>query len=280
MAEGLEVVGGQPDTQPTPAPAAPAVEPAPVQPQPTVVPKYAGKTMEQLAQEMEDKDRYISEVNERAARAEHEAQLTRNLVEQFARDRGKPQETTPAAPEVSDDEFLTNPAKATAKIIDGYLQRDRVERERERAEQTIYQARTAFEQGRQKAISSNPNLFRGIETELANQLTNTVAQGIRNGQQVDVDTLRDEKYWRTAAVAMRMARGEDPVKILSYLTPQAPAHTVAPVHTEVPSPGAAPQGTSTLTPEQESAARMGGFTREQFIENLGKVRAETQWRQK
>jgi hypothetical protein len=239
--------------------------------------------LEQLASEMAEKDRYISEVNERAARAEHEAMLTRNLVEQLARDRGKPQETAPEIPLPSDDEYLTNPVKTTSALLDRkletYFARERQERERERTENTIYQARTAFEQGRQKAAQSNPNLFRGIETELANQLTNTVAQGIRNGQQIDVDTLKDPKYWQTAAVAMRMARGEDPVRILSYFAP-ASQPAVAPVHTEVPGPSGPPQVSASLTPEQEMAAQMGGLTREQFIESLGKVRAETQWRSK
>lgn len=265
---------GQPESTPQPAPAAPAQEPASVQPQQEAPPKYAGKTMEELAQEMLEKDRYISEINERAARAEHEAMLTRNLVEQFARERGTQQGTQPTGPEVSDDEFLTNPAKATAKIIEGYFQRDRQERERERAEQTIYQARTAFEQGRQKAVQSNPNLFRGIESELTNQLTQTVAQGLRSGQQIDPDSLKDEKYWRTAAVALRMAKGEDPVKILSYFAPQTSPSPVAPVQTEVPGPGSPPQGTAQLTPEQESAARMAGFTREQFAEMWGKTLAD------
>ena len=274
---------GQPAVAATPEQSAPAVEQAPTPAQPEVAPKYGGKTLEQLASEMEAKDAYIASVNERAARAEHEALLTRNLVEQFARDRGKPQETQPEIPMPSDDEFLTNPAKVTSALLDRkletYFARDKAERERERAEQTVYQARSAFEQGRQKAVQSNPNLFRGIETDLANQLTQTIAQSIRSGQQIDAGTLQDPKYWQTAAVAMRMARGEDPVKILGYFS-QAPTTPVAPVHTEVPSPGGPPQGAVTLSPEQEEAARLGGFTREQFMEHLAKVRSETQWRNK
>lgn len=78
---------------------------------------------------------------------------------------------------------------------------------------------------------------------------------------------------------MRMANGEDPVKILGYFS-HAVSNPVSPVHTEVPGPGGPPQATATLSPEQEEAARLGGFTREQFLEHLGKVRSETQWRNK
>jgi hypothetical protein len=78
---------------------------------------------------------------------------------------------------------------------------------------------------------------------------------------------------------MRMAKGEDPVQILGYFS-KAPTTPVAPVHTEVPSPGGPPQGAVSLSPEQEEAARLGGFTREQFMEHLAKVRSETQWRNK
>lgn len=280
MADGLEVVSGQPDIPATPVNVmtAPAPEPAPVQPQPTTPDKYAGKTVAELAHELEESQRYFTEVNERAARAEHNAELTQRLLEQFARERGKPQETQVEIPPPNDDEFLTSPGKATATYLDRKLEahfaREKAERERERAEQTVYQARTAFERGRAKAVQSNPELFRGIEPDLAAQLTNTVAMGIRSGQQVDTGTLEDPQYWKTAAITYRLSRGEDPVKVLSYFAKTGAPTTVTPVHTEVPSPGVAPQDTAPITPEQVEAARMAGFTREQFAEMWKKTQDE------
>jgi len=275
MADGLEVVSGQPDVpaQPVNVMTAPATEPAPVQPQPTTPEKYAGKTIQELAHELEESQRYFTEVNERAARAEHEAQLTRNILEQFARDRGKPQETQVEIPPPNDDEFLTSPGKATATYLDRKLEahfaREKAERERERTEQTVYQARSAFERGRAKAVQSNPELFRGIESDLANQLTNTVAMGIRSGQQVDSGTLEDPQYWKTAAITYRLSKGEDPVKVLSYFAKSGGTTPVAPVHTEVPSPGAAPQGPPPLSEYDRAGAKFFGVTEEQWLAAKG-----------
>ena len=142
MSDELTPQAGQPAEVVAPAPAVePTAPTAPVEVKQEVPAKYGGKSVEDLARLMEEKDGYISEVNERASRAEHEAMLTRNLVEQFARGQGRPQENVPTQPEVSDDEFLTNPAKATSKIIESYFARDRAEREQEKVRSYVDTAR-------------------------------------------------------------------------------------------------------------------------------------------
>ena len=88
--EPEKTASGQPETspQPTNVMVAPEQVKAPEQPaQEASAPKYDGASVEDLIRQMKEKDDYIASVNERAARAEHEAVLTRNLVEQFARDR-------------------------------------------------------------------------------------------------------------------------------------------------------------------------------------------------
>jgi hypothetical protein len=252
---------------------APSVEPvsvmtAPAEPQapqvttpPPATPTGGGKTPEQFVQELEEKDSLIAQVNERAARAEHEAMLTRNLVEQFTRGQGRPQEDVPKTPEVSDDEFLTNPAKATSKIIESYFARDKAEREQEKTRQYVDTARTAYEEGKAGAIKANPNLYRGIEADLSREVSNSVLSSLKAGQPVDASALKNPKYWEAAAVAMRIMGGED---VLKYY--ERKVHTpMTPTHTETPTAGASPQAAQVLTPEEKAGAKFFGLTDEQWI---------------
>ncbi len=261
-------VQGQPvpDVAPVSVMTAPASEQAPAT-APAVTPpgKYNGKTPEELAQELEEKDRYITEINERAARAEHEAALTRNLVDQFARDRGRV-EPAPSAPQVTDDEFLTNPAKATSKIIEGYFERERKEREREKAEQYVNTARNAYEAGKAEAVKGNPDLYRGIEADLSREVFNTVQASLRAGQPVDAGALRDPRYWEAAAVAFRIMRGEDVAKYYGRKTTP-----MAPVHQETPSPGGMPQAVPVLSESEKAGAKFFGLTDEQWIATKQKM---------
>ena len=232
--------------------------------------------MEELASEMEEKDAYIAQVNERAARAEHEAMLTRNLVEQFARDRGPVQDEVPAVPNVTDDEFLTNPAKATGKIIESYFARDRQEREKERVNQYVNSARSAYETGKDKALKANPNLYRGIEADISREVLNNVQNSLKSGQPVDTTVLENPRYWEAAALAYRVMNGED---VSKFYAPRQHS-PMAPVHTETPGAGGPPRSETTLTPEQEELISRGNITREQFMASMAKVRSIDEARKK
>lgn len=276
MSDELTPQAGQPAE--VVAPSAPAVEPtaptAPVEVKQEVPAKYGGKSVEDLARLMEEKDGYISEVNERASRAEHEAMLTRNLVEQFARGQGRPQENVPTQPEVSDDEFLTNPAKATSKIIESYFARDRAEREQEKVRSYVDTARTAYESGKAEALRTNPGLYRGIEADLSREVLNTVQASLRAGQPIETSALRNPKYLEAAAVAMRIMNGEDVSKYY-----ERKVHTpMTPTHQETPTAGGPPKAEMTLSPEQEELISKGNITREQFMEAWKKERSITEGR--
>jgi len=272
-----KVETGQPTEVAAPAPqAAPAPEPAPAPPAEVIQPKYSGKSLEDLANELAEKDAYISQVNERASRAEHEAILTRNLVEQFARERGGRQDAVPEAPTVSDDEFLTNPAKATSKIIEGYFQRERQEREKERVTQYVDSARSAYEVGKQEAVKVNPNLYRGIQADIEREVLNNVQASLRAGQPVDTAVLRNPRYWEAAALAMRVMNGEDVSKYYA----RGPATPMAPGHQETPSAGPVPKVESGLSPEEEELISRGNITREQYLEARAKIRAGAEARRR
>lgn len=251
---------GQPQVEQTPTAApAPTTAPTEAKPEP-IATKYGGKSLEELAREMEEKDRYISEVNERAARAEHEAMLTRNLVEQFARDRGGVKDDVPEVPMPTDDEFLTSPAKATQRIIEAQFARERAEREKERAAGYVNTARSAYEVGKAEAIKANPNLFRGIETDIAREILNNVQASFRSGQPVDPEVLRNPRYYEAAALAYRVMNGEDVSKFYGR------THTpMTPTHTETPTAGGPPQDVVTMSEEERWTARQWGITDEQYM---------------
>jgi hypothetical protein len=265
----------QPGTAPVAEPAtkaAPAIPQTPPETKPTQdVPVGTDTNLESLRAEIAERDAQIAAVTERASRAEHESMLTRNLVEQFARTQGRPQEAAPAEPAITDDEYLSHPAMATSKIVrsqlDTYFARDKAEREREKTEQYVNTARTAYEQGKAEALKANPNLYRGIETDLSREVLNTVQASLKSGAPVDASALRNPKYWEAAAVAMRIMQGDDVSKY--YVRSNQP---MTPAHQEVPGPGVVPKAEMTLSPEQEELISRGNITREQFMEAWKKER--------
>ena len=261
-----------PPTEPSVTPAEPQTPPEVPTPQPSA-PAGGGDGMEKLSARLEELERIAGEAQDRAARAEHEARLAYNLREQFGLQRGKTQEDVPESPPVSDDEFLTNPAKATAKVYEFFREKDRKERERERVTTYVETARTAYERGKQEAMKANPALYRGIESDISREVLSNVQSSLQTGQPVDAAILSNPRYWEAAALAMRVMNGEDVSKY--YQRSHAP---VAPSHTETPTAGGPPKAATTLSPEQEELIARGNITREQFLESLAKVRTITEER--
>jgi hypothetical protein len=267
---------GQPVEAVAPAQAEPTAPTAPVEVKQEVPTKYGGKTVEDLAREMEEKDSYISQVNERAARAEHEAQLTRNLVEQFARGQGRPQEQVPVAPDeppIGDDDLISNPKAVFVKGFQWMESKMRAEREQEKRGQYVNTARTAYENGKAAALKSNPKVFQGIESKVSEGMLDNVKRSLDAGNPVDIESLNNPKMWEAAAIAYRISEGEDLMSIASkYYDTRKATVPMTPTHTETPSAGTPPQAEMPLTPEQEFIISKGHITREAFMEARKKVR--------
>jgi len=253
--------GTAPSVQPVNVMTAPAEPQAPqVQtPQPPSIPS-GGKTVEQLAQELEAQNDIIREAQDRLARMEHERELERQVYSNLNADRRPKQEDVPEVPQVSDEEYLTNPAKATSKIVEGYFARERKEREQERATQYVGSARTAYETGKAEALKANPNLFKGIDGEISREILNNIQSSFRAGQPVDPEVLRNPRYYEAAALAYRVMNGEDVSRYYNRTpTPMSPGHT------ETPTVGSPPKDEMTLSPEQEELILKGHITREAFM---------------
>lgn len=253
-----------PPVTPLTAPAEPQAPQAP--PQQPQTPTGGGKSAEQLAAELQEASDLIRETQDRLARMEHERELERQVRTNLT--AGRVEEQTPELDyDKLDGEFLTSPAKAMSKILDARLAKEKQERDRERAATYITSARTSFESGHAEATKANPGLFKGIDGDISREILGNVQAGLQAGQPVDVEILRNPKYWEAAAVAYRIMNGEDVSKYFGGTrTPMTPQYA------ETPTAGNPPQA-ATLTPEQEELIAKGHITREQFLESLGKVRA-------
>lgn len=269
--------GTAPSVEPVTVLTAPAEPQAPQVTTPTPTPPSGGgKTLEQFAQEAEEKDALIAQVNERAARAEHEAQLTRNLVEQFARGQGRPQEQVPVAPDeppIGDDDLILNPKAVFVKGFQWMESKMRAEREQEKRGQYVNTARTAYESGKAAALKSNPKVFQGIESKVSEGMLDNVKRSLEMGNPVDVESLNNPKMWEAAAIAYRISEGEDLMSIASkYYDTRKATVPMTPTYTETPSAGTPPKAEMPLTPEQEFIISKGNITREAFMEARKKVR--------
>jgi hypothetical protein len=270
MTEPAATGQGQQDIAAQPVVTAPAVEPvsAPVTQEPPVA-TSGGKSIEELSREFDEKLSQISDVKDKLDRIEHLASLNQTLFDQMARNQGRPQEPIlPDKPPVTDDEFLTNPAAATYKMLRHEREIEKAERDKERAAQTVMQTRDAFEKGKQAARSSP--MLKGIELQVEQQMTAMVGEAMRHGQYVDPKELENPRYWEAAAAAYRIYKGED----LSKYYAKAPTNLVAPGHTEVPSAGGAPQGVVGLTEEEKLTARQWNVTDEQMLAEKRRSLAE------
>lgn len=269
MAE--EIQEGQPTPTPTAPPEGiPAVPAAPAEPTPTPPKPSGGRSVDELFNEMEELKRTNAELADKAARAEHEATYTRNLIETLRTDRPQRAEPKHEVPQISDDEFLTNPAGATVKVIDAYFQRERAERERRDLEAKVERAKSLFETGKRSAFEKGGKLFQGIENEVAQEIQRGMISGA-----IQPEAATDPTLWEVTAMAIRYANRKErsfDKYFADHRTPMSPGHQ------ETPTPSGPPKAEMTLSPEQEELISRTGITREQFLQNWAKVKAGEQER--
>lgn len=256
-----ELTGAASPAQPVTAMTAPVEQQSPPAQAPQQpVPSGGGKSVDQLAKELDEQNALIRDAQDQLARMAHERELERVYYANLTAGKQAPQE--PEAPAVTDDEFLANPAKATAKMLDGYMAREKAEREREKATQYVDSARRAFESGREAALKENRELFRGIETVVATEMLNNIRDSFKSGQPVDITVLENPRYHLAAALAMRVMNGDD---LSKYFGPRQTV-PMAPVYTETPSAGIPPKAAPVLSDSERALARSFGVTEEQWAE--------------
>jgi hypothetical protein len=225
-----------------------------------------GKTAEQLAAELSEASELIHQTQERLARMEHDRDLERQMRTNLTAERGR--EPVPEIDyEKLDNEYMQSPARATAKIVESQFAKLREEQTRERTAQYVTSARSAFESARDSAVKANPTLFKGILEDVSREIIGNVDAGLRSGQPVDVEILRNPKYLEAAAVAYRIMSGEDVSKY--YGATRTPMTSP---YTETPTAGGPPQAVVSLTEEEKWTAKFLGGTPEQWAAAKAKAK--------
>ena len=227
-------------------------------PQP-VQDKFGGKSPEQILAEMAEKDAKLKAAEEEKTRAKHEAEFLASQLEQLR--RGTAPEAKPVTattiPEPTDEEFILRPKEANEKLIRRYLEQDRVERDRQMKEDRDRQARAAFEFGRTKAMREHPQLYQGIEQDVA-----AAVVGAYQSNQADITQLDKAEFWDNTASFLRLLKGERNLE--KYFT-NVPS-PVSSVPTEHPSTSIPPQEAVTVTDEERYMAKQFNISDERLVE--------------
>jgi hypothetical protein len=238
-----------PETPPTP----PTPTPPPVQ--------FGGKTPEQLVGELEELKSRISAAEERATRAQHEAEYSKTLLDRLNQGTREPSSAVSELSPEPDDQFFASPGKATlntaTKVFERLMAKERADREAKEAQERDVQARSAFEFGRSQAMRQTPKLYGGIEDEVAR----AVIDGY-NQKRVTMTDLNNPQFWDGTASIIRIMKGERDLNKYYVSTP-VPAQ---PGGVESPSAGLPPQATVTLTDKERAMVKQYGLKEEQYLE--------------
>jgi hypothetical protein len=229
--------------------------------------KFGGKSPEQILAEMAEKDRKLRELEETSSRSKHEAEFLQSQLEQLRRGQSqeaKPSTFQPSIPEPTQEEFILNPKEANEKLIKRYLEQDKVERERREKDDRDRQARTSFEFGRTRAMRDRPQLYQGIEQEVAAAVVGAYQTG-----QADINQLDKPEFWETTASLLRFLKGERNLE--KYYT-NVPS-PVSSMPTERPTANIPPQAAVHLTEEEKYMASKFNVTEERLAE-LKRIEAE------
>jgi hypothetical protein len=228
--------------EPVPEPSgAPDPTPEPV-PEPSDIPeRFQGKKPEEIIKMYEEaekeKDRLGTEVgNLRKETDEYRNNLAyyQNLAQdlQAQREKGGQPESS-ATPDVRFD--YDNPVPSVQQVVQTELQKYEEKRKKMAEEREYKEATVNYAGGRNAALKSNPDLFRGIERQ--------VEQGVwqaYQGKWVGAHDLKDPKTWENAARLIHM-NNEDYDRLVPPKVNPVP-----------PTPTERPGATKTEPPEEEA----------------------------
>ena len=228
--------------------------------------KFGGKSPEQILAELEEKERQLKDLTERESRSKHEAEFLQSQLEQLRRG---PQEVKPGAPEPAipmpaEEDFILRPREANEKLVRRMLEMDRAERDKAMKEERDKQARVSFEFGRTRAFRDHPQLYQGIEQDVA-----AAVVGAYQSNQADVNQLDKTEFWDNTAGMIRFLKGERNLE--KYFTNVPTPVTSTP--TERPTANMPPQAAVNLTEQEKYMASKFNVTEERLAE-LKRIEAE------
>lgn len=244
-------------------------------------PVEGGKTVEQLAAELAEKDRVIASLYSRNAEREHESNLLKALAETGpAPSYGQPapgHQPGPGGPGVpqippfdpkrvvTEEEYLADPVTATAKIADAKALYDRAVYNVMENGRRAASAQGNFLKGREEAVKATPKLFAGIQREVEAEVVNSYRRG-----QISPEQLADPRTHQLVAELIRRDRGElDFGKYYKAGPTPMPA-----IQTEKPKPGPAAKPKVQLSAEQRALVEMWGTPLDRFTKAYEQERGQ------
>jgi len=163
---------------------------------------------------------------------------------------GQPQ--VPQAPSVD----FTNPDESIGQKIQWHLNQERQRQQQEERVRYGQEMKGAYDEGKYKAFKENPRLFKGVEREVEAG----IMAGVQRGVFSPAD-LRREDTWEMAGKLARLQRDE-----IGYLKPETPP-TMTPPHSETPATMTEETPVPVdLTPAEQAWKNMTGVTDEEVQE--------------
>jgi len=262
-----ELVAPSPD--PTPAPG----QPTPAATPPSDGSKYGGRSAEELARLLDERDAREARISDDARLAAHDAQYLRTLSE-LTEPASKPVAPAPAVPDavrapvqdsplafdpktvVTEEEFVKDPVGAAYKIAQAAREFDRRQDHARQAAHETRRAQRNFLEGRAKAFQETPALFNGLEHQVSDYIATSFKEGL-----ITADQIGTSKTWQWVAQLIRSERGE--LDFSKYYKTSAPEPIPA-GHQELPNGRQATKATTNLTPEQREMVRLWGADEAEF----------------
>lgn len=173
--------------------------------------------------------------------------------------RGQPQQEP-----VPSLNWYEDPAGSTQALVRKELAQAEQKRMVEERMRYSQEMKSAYEEGKYRAVKGNSKLFRGIEREVEGG----IMAGVQRGVFSPAD-LRREDTWEMAARLARLQRNE-----FSYLQPESPAPMASP-HSEIPaSMTEETRVPIDLTGEHKTIAETFGLTEEEIEDSVKRRGAE------
>lgn len=261
--------------------------------------KYGGKTSEEMAAALAEKDRAIAQAMQETARLKHEAELYKTLAETGGATPGTPgfgfqPGPTPQVPGMGPGPYAGGPmpygyghlARPMAPVAqpqippfdpnavvtrEEYLEDPVAATAKLQAARMEYDRRVAFVQRQFQEARQAPNNFAAGRTTAMREVPKLfegievqVSQLVKESYEagtVSAEQMRDPKTWKYAAELVRRENGE--TDFGKYY--KAPPKGMSAVPTEKPGATRTAKAGPTLTPEQEAMVAQWGMPKDKFL---------------
>lgn len=254
---------------PTPEPQKEEKEPETVV-APEVVPaedlpeEYKGKSVKELVNILEERKKFIGKQSTSIGDLQKDLSYYEQLQQRqdSAMRQVYPQQY-PYTPVEEPVQFnFANPVETIEKVVEKRIAERDMQGMVVQQQRVIVSAGASHEEGR-KVVGTNPKLFEGIERDVEESIINFYRPYVQQGYDVS-QQLRDPKTWETAAMAIRLQRGEVDRLVPKSIKPASFVATETP--TAVKSAGFETEPTIEVDDELRKMIKQYGLTEKEARE--------------